>query len=219
MPVAEYSHDDGCSITGGYVYRGPKIAGLSGRYVYADYCCGKMWTLATSGGAARDVSSVVGDAGVKAITSFGRGRIRHAVRVLGRRNSSTASPRASRGARLRRRAGARERRGDLPAGRGRARRRRERAPGVELAQRQAHGPQRPDVRAPALRTFGPRTPEGVTRVFLVRRRVVGANCAAAWYQVDLPIRPNGVRGWVPAAGLQPVRRALAHAHRARRGGG
>ena len=46
MPVAEYSHSDGCSITGGYVYRGPKIAGLSGRYVYADYCSGKMWTLA-----------------------------------------------------------------------------------------------------------------------------------------------------------------------------
>ncbi|MDX6627774.1 MAG: hypothetical protein QOH00_20 [Gaiellales bacterium] len=70
-PVAEYSHSEGCSITGGYVYRGPKIAGLSGRYVYADYCSGKMWTLATSGGAPRDVSSVVSDAGAKAITSFG----------------------------------------------------------------------------------------------------------------------------------------------------
>ncbi|MDX6596467.1 MAG: hypothetical protein QOE87_354 [Gaiellales bacterium] len=72
MPVAEYSHQDGCSITGGYVYRGPRIAGLSGRYVYADYCSGKMWTLGTSGGAPRDVSSVVSDAGAKAITSFGQ---------------------------------------------------------------------------------------------------------------------------------------------------
>ena len=70
-PVAEYSHDDGCSITGGYVYRGPKIAGLSGRYVYADYCSGKMWTLATSGGAPRDVCSVASDAGAKSIVSFG----------------------------------------------------------------------------------------------------------------------------------------------------
>ena len=69
--MAEYSHASGCSITGGYVYRGPKIAGLSGRYVYADYCSGKMWTLAPSGGAPRDVSSVVSDAGVKSITSFG----------------------------------------------------------------------------------------------------------------------------------------------------
>ena len=71
MPVAEYSHSDGCSITGGYVYRGPKISGLSGRYVYADYCSGKMWTLAPSGGAPRDVSSVVSDAGATSIASFG----------------------------------------------------------------------------------------------------------------------------------------------------
>jgi len=61
----------------------------------------------------------------------------------------------------------------------------------------------PRAGAPAIRTFGPRTPEGVTRVFLVRRRVVDASCAAVWYRVDLPIRPNGVRGWVPAAGLKP----------------
>jgi hypothetical protein len=61
----------------------------------------------------------------------------------------------------------------------------------------------PSGGARALRTFGPRTPEGVTRVFLVRRRVVDASCAAAWYEVDLPIRPNGVRGWVPATGLKP----------------
>jgi glucose/arabinose dehydrogenase len=72
LPVAEYSHSDGCSITGGYVYRGPHIAGLSGRYVYADYCSGKMWTLAPSGGQPRNVSSVVSDAGVKGITSFGQ---------------------------------------------------------------------------------------------------------------------------------------------------
>jgi glucose/arabinose dehydrogenase len=70
-PVAEYSHSEGCSITGGYVYRGPHIAGLSGRYVYADYCSGNMWTLSTSGGAPRTVSSVVKDAGVQSITSFG----------------------------------------------------------------------------------------------------------------------------------------------------
>ena len=71
-PVAEYSHSEGCSITGGYVYRGPHIAGLSGRYVYADYCSGKMWTLSPAGGAPRDVSSVVSDAGAKSIVSFGQ---------------------------------------------------------------------------------------------------------------------------------------------------
>jgi glucose/arabinose dehydrogenase len=62
-PVAEYSHAQGCSITGGYVYRGPRIAGLSGRSVYADYCSGKLWTLSPSGGAPRDVSCVVSAVG------------------------------------------------------------------------------------------------------------------------------------------------------------
>jgi hypothetical protein len=74
---------------------------------------------------------------------------------------------------------------------------------VELASGRLTARSAPSFAAPALRTFGPRTPEGVTRVFLVRKRVVGAGCSAAWYQVDLPIRPNGVRGWVPAAGLKP----------------
>jgi lipoprotein-anchoring transpeptidase ErfK/SrfK len=74
---------------------------------------------------------------------------------------------------------------------------------VELASGRLTARTAPSAAAPALRTFGPRTPEGVTRVFLVRKRVLGASCAASWYQVDLPIRPNGVRGWVPAAGLEP----------------
>ena len=74
---------------------------------------------------------------------------------------------------------------------------------VELASGRLTARTAPSVAAPALRTFGPRTPEGVTRVFLVRKRVLGAGCSASWYLVDLPIRPNGVRGWVPAAGLKP----------------
>jgi hypothetical protein len=72
---------------------------------------------------------------------------------------------------------------------------------VELSSGRLTARVAPSDSAPALRTFGPRTPEGVTRVFLVRRRVVGSGCAATWYEVDLPIRPNGVRGWVKSAGL------------------
>ena len=49
-PVAEYSHKEGQSVTGGLVYRGPSIPALDGRYLYADYASGKLWTLATSGG-------------------------------------------------------------------------------------------------------------------------------------------------------------------------
>jgi glucose/arabinose dehydrogenase len=44
-PVAEYSHDDGCSVTGGYVYRGTKIRSAVGRYFYGDYCSGTVWSL------------------------------------------------------------------------------------------------------------------------------------------------------------------------------
>lgn len=45
VPVAVYSHDDGCSVTGGYVYRGKAVASLRGRYVYGDYCSGTVWSL------------------------------------------------------------------------------------------------------------------------------------------------------------------------------
>ncbi len=47
-PRAVYSHDDGCSITGGFVYRGPSMPELDGWYVYGDYCSGKVWALNTA---------------------------------------------------------------------------------------------------------------------------------------------------------------------------
>ncbi len=45
MPVAVYSHNDGCSVTGGYVYRGESIPELDGYYLYGDYCNGRVWGL------------------------------------------------------------------------------------------------------------------------------------------------------------------------------
>src|SRR5512140_1840167 len=44
-PVAEYSHASGCSITGGFVYRGRDFARLNGIYFYSDYCSGRVWGL------------------------------------------------------------------------------------------------------------------------------------------------------------------------------
>jgi glucose/arabinose dehydrogenase len=44
-PVAEYSHREGCSVTGGYVYRGAIAQNLDGIYIYGDYCSGRIWTL------------------------------------------------------------------------------------------------------------------------------------------------------------------------------
>lgn len=66
-PVAEYSHAEGFSITGGYVYRGLALPELAGRYVYGDFGTGKVWALPTEGGAS---PSVLLESG-KNIASFG----------------------------------------------------------------------------------------------------------------------------------------------------
>ena len=43
LPVAEYGRDGGCSVTGGYVYRGAAIARLAGWYLFSDYCTGFLF--------------------------------------------------------------------------------------------------------------------------------------------------------------------------------
>lgn len=43
LPVFAYGRDDGCSVTGGYVYRGRSEAALRGVYVFTDYCSGNLW--------------------------------------------------------------------------------------------------------------------------------------------------------------------------------
>jgi glucose/arabinose dehydrogenase len=54
-PIHEYSHEHGCSVTGGFVYRGQAIPAARGRYFYGDYCTGTIWSLLERGGRARDV--------------------------------------------------------------------------------------------------------------------------------------------------------------------
>lgn len=49
-PVLEYGHDKGCSITGGYVYRGQKYADIVGTYFFSDFCSGRIWGLRRQGG-------------------------------------------------------------------------------------------------------------------------------------------------------------------------
>lgn len=43
LPIFEYSHNEGCSITGGYVYRGKTYPALAGAYLFTDYCSGNLW--------------------------------------------------------------------------------------------------------------------------------------------------------------------------------
>ena len=50
------THRDGCSITGGLVYRGTRIRGLARRYVFGDFCTGALWSLrGTPGGQVTDM--------------------------------------------------------------------------------------------------------------------------------------------------------------------
>jgi glucose/arabinose dehydrogenase len=68
-PIQVYSHDLGCSVTGGFVYRGKARPDLVGRYFYGDYCSGTVWSLRVRGGKAtslrRELFRIPG------LTSFG----------------------------------------------------------------------------------------------------------------------------------------------------
>jgi len=57
LPVLEYSHQEGCSVTGGYVYRGSSIPELQGHYFYADFCQGWVRSFRYTGGAVTDEAS------------------------------------------------------------------------------------------------------------------------------------------------------------------
>jgi glucose/arabinose dehydrogenase len=71
-PVMQYSHELGCSITGGYVYRGTAVPEARGRYFYGDYCKGTVWSLKTVGETfARDARQEPFN--VENVTSFGEG--------------------------------------------------------------------------------------------------------------------------------------------------
>ena len=69
QPVVEYDHSQGCSITGGYVYRGSAYPAAQGAYIYGDYCSGRIWALyAADDGSWRESLLLETDL---AISSFG----------------------------------------------------------------------------------------------------------------------------------------------------
>jgi len=81
-PIAEYDHDEGISITGGFVYRGPAIQGLRGSYVFGDFTRsfagpqGRVFHLSSDGGIAE-----LGEPGMF-VTGFGQNK-RGEIYVLG----------------------------------------------------------------------------------------------------------------------------------------
>ncbi|MDN2678664.1 PQQ-dependent sugar dehydrogenase [Janthinobacterium sp. SUN033] len=73
LPVITYGHDaaGGCSITGGYVYRGAALPELAGQYLYSDYCSGWLKSFSYGNGTASTVTDW-GIANVGNIVSFGQ---------------------------------------------------------------------------------------------------------------------------------------------------
>ena len=70
-PIFEYGHGKGCSVTGGYVYRGTAVPGAEGRYFAGDYCSGTVWSFMVVDGKASDVR--VEPFRVDGLSSFGEG--------------------------------------------------------------------------------------------------------------------------------------------------
>jgi glucose/arabinose dehydrogenase len=71
LPVLEYDHSQGCSITGGYVYRGTAIPALQGQYFYGDFCGGWVRSFRYQAGAAVEQYQWPTLAPGGSITSFG----------------------------------------------------------------------------------------------------------------------------------------------------
>ena len=70
MPFYEYNHNIGESITGGFVYRGSLVPNLYGKYIFADFEYGDIWSLEYEEGNSPEVSTL-GDLGPYSVTSFG----------------------------------------------------------------------------------------------------------------------------------------------------
>jgi glucose/arabinose dehydrogenase len=69
LPVAEYGHDQGCAIVGGYVDRAPDAASLAGVYLFSDNCSGRIWGLSSGVDGPQDPVAL--DDSGRAISAFG----------------------------------------------------------------------------------------------------------------------------------------------------
>jgi glucose/arabinose dehydrogenase len=69
FPIFEYPHSRGCTVVGGYVYRGSARPAERGRYTFGDYCSGTVWSLRVTGGEASAVR--IEPFNIPSLTSFG----------------------------------------------------------------------------------------------------------------------------------------------------
>ena len=71
-PVYEYTHSEGCSVTGGVVYRGCRVPALAGTYFFGDYCSGLVRSFRLASGIATELRDWTSSTrGIGAPTSFG----------------------------------------------------------------------------------------------------------------------------------------------------
>ena len=71
LPVYDYGHTEGCSVIGGYVYRGAAIPELSGHYLFSDYCSGWLRSFRGAAGSVADRRAWAG-IDLARVVSFGR---------------------------------------------------------------------------------------------------------------------------------------------------
>jgi glucose/arabinose dehydrogenase len=71
LPVLDYGHGQGCSVTGGYVYRGTAVPELVGHYLYSDYCSGWVRSFQFQGGRAANLMNRTALEPGGNVTSFG----------------------------------------------------------------------------------------------------------------------------------------------------
>ena len=70
-PIYEYRTSDGCAVTGGYVYRGTRIPGLTGAYLFGDFCNGRIMGMRQRDGARVELQDLGLE--VSNLESFGQG--------------------------------------------------------------------------------------------------------------------------------------------------
>jgi glucose/arabinose dehydrogenase len=72
LPISEFDHGNGCSVIGGYVYRGTQFPQINGVYFYTDYCSGIVWAVTRAASGAWTTTRIINSSSTYAgFSSFG----------------------------------------------------------------------------------------------------------------------------------------------------